>query len=39
MVHGNLANVVQQRGVGNGGCPDFGLCSLVFRACASGQQV
>ena len=33
------ANVVQQRGVGDGGGPGFGLCRLVFGAGADGQQM
>jgi len=30
---------VQQRSVGGGGCPGFGLRRLVFRAQTNGQQV
>jgi len=38
-IHGNLADVVQQRGVSGRRRPDFGLRRLVFGTCASGQQV
>jgi hypothetical protein len=38
-IDGDLADVVQQRGVGDGGGPGFGLCRLVFGAGADGQQM
>ena len=38
-IDGHLADVVQQRGVSNGGGPGFRLRRLVFGAGADGQQM
>jgi hypothetical protein len=38
-IDGDLADVVQQRGIGDGGGPGFGLRRLVFGAGADGQQM
>lgn len=38
-VHGDLADIVEQGAVGDAGGPGIGLCRLVFRGGARGQQV
>ena len=38
-IDGDLADVVQQRGIGDGGGPSFGLRCLVFGAGTDGKQM